>query len=212
MSHGTVNANWTQTFFSYVGFCRRWATSASSAGCWRDYYATAAVCSASLPPVHAFNRGVTTKGFGSIVCGRFGAAPGTTSFSAIIGFIVVTGVSGRELSAVARSYRGEWNESWTQSPGFTGVSGTRVERSHPELDELKLHVGISGSKVGCSQCRLQIARFCSHCSVNRLVRTQTMVIVMEGKCTRDSHYSSQKIRKTVLECRMQLWTLWSKLT
>ncbi len=58
-----------------------------------DYQTTAKACQITNPPPHAINRGIAIEGLGSILTGLAGAAHGTTSYSANIGFIKYTGVS-----------------------------------------------------------------------------------------------------------------------
>ena len=59
-----------------------------------DYYACARMSDAPPPPPHAVNRGIGIEGIGCILCGAFGTASGSTSFSENIGAIGITKVGG----------------------------------------------------------------------------------------------------------------------
>ena len=58
-----------------------------------DYYVTARVCGERMPPKHAVNRGVAAEGVASVMSSLLGAGHATTSYSATIGMIQITGVS-----------------------------------------------------------------------------------------------------------------------
>ena len=57
-----------------------------------DYYATAGSVMLPPPPKHAVNQGIIMEGLASVICGLVGSAHATTSYSATVGFIRITGV------------------------------------------------------------------------------------------------------------------------
>ena len=58
-----------------------------------DYYACARICGLPLPPAHAVNRGIASEGISGIICGLFGSAGFTTSYSQNVGAIGFTKVN-----------------------------------------------------------------------------------------------------------------------
>ena len=76
-----------------------------------DYYAVARACDAPPPPKHAMNRGIAMEGLASVVCGFFGVAHATTTYSGNIGFISLTGVRRLHVNHNIRSFcRRYWND------------------------------------------------------------------------------------------------------
>jgi len=57
-----------------------------------DYYVAAKACAVPAPPTHAVNRGIAAEGIGAFLCGLFGAAHATTSYSSPTALIRLTGV------------------------------------------------------------------------------------------------------------------------
>ena len=58
-----------------------------------DYYATARISEVPNPPRHAVNRGILVEGCISVLAALVGSGHATTSYSATVGFIGITGVS-----------------------------------------------------------------------------------------------------------------------